>query len=171
MELTLAMWQGEEVTKMDPGKVAVCLGPNLLKRKSDVGFCDFSYMFFEMAQHIDEIFGDIKVPRYFPENFYDYLSELDGNTAEDEKVDIPEPVAAVSPKQLSNHQSSEKTGRALPPPKRTQTTLSNTSEDPVTSPEVSSPKAFMSDEETAVSEPIAEADQATKGSFHDDDEE
>lgn len=57
MELTLAMWQNEECTKMDPGKVAVCIGPNLMKRSAAVGFSDLSGLFFEMSSHVEEIFG------------------------------------------------------------------------------------------------------------------
>lgn len=77
MELTLLLWQAEDTTNMDPGKVAVCLGPNLLKRSTEVGFCDFSLMFFEMCQHIEEIFVDVNIPKYYPKNFWDFLNELD----------------------------------------------------------------------------------------------
>ncbi len=79
IELTLMMWQAEEVTKMDPGKVAVCLSPILLKRSSSPQFCDFSFMFFEMSEHVEEIFGEIKSEKFFPDDFWNYLSKFDSS--------------------------------------------------------------------------------------------
>ena len=76
-ELALIMWQSIDITKMDPGKLAVCLGPNLLKKNGDAGFCDFTFFFFEMAQNISEIFEGFSLPKFFPEDFWDYLNDLD----------------------------------------------------------------------------------------------
>jgi hypothetical protein len=93
MELTLLMWQAEQVTKMDPGKVAVCLSPLLLKRTANEGFCDFSFMFFEMAEHIEEVFGDVKAEKFFPGDFWNYLSRFDssmGFQSENTNIDTAE---------------------------------------------------------------------------------
>lgn len=91
IDITLLLWQGEEVTLMDPGKVSVCLGPNLLKRGTDSGFCDLSSMFFEMASNHESIFKSIMVTRYFPGNFWDYLGLLEaGQNVDEYKFDEPE---------------------------------------------------------------------------------
>lgn len=90
MELTLLMWQSQETSNMDPGNVAVCLGPNLLRR-GQIGFCDFSFMFFEMCQNMEIVFGEESLKRIFPEDTWDYLNELEmahalSSQEEEEKI-------------------------------------------------------------------------------------
>lgn len=77
MEVTLMMWQNEETTKMDPGKVSICLSPNLIPRRAESNLCDMSTLFFEMSGNINTVFEGVDVPRFFPEDFWDYLVNLE----------------------------------------------------------------------------------------------